>query len=723
MKTFSISIILFLIASISHQAKELRVFSPSSYIESTDGQHVIFSGNSDYSNGVTTALVFNTDDYSYHSFGIYLNDISPNKNTPITNATNNLLGYNTNSELKLFNYMSGEEIAKFEFDENYDLLEFSYEGTKLYTLDTNNKILRIYSIETEELLDLRVVDKLTSGYKVSSINQANDLILLIKNDSLATYSIADDAIVNRAHSGIVGTSTNYVAAETLIFGMSDEEFVYIDYDNLKITNRYENNLTVPEGGADLNFSKDCKYIHLFYGKNYLQTYDVVGDSILISVGDFTSRMFNLQYLSDDKKVGIGYEEAFYYCGRSLESPLNHRIGYIYDLESKKRIQPLPNTYVKSPRTAIYSDDNSKIAIAELERGISNDELMDEVYITKVVDEDTELLEYVYINSEPKLFLDNSKYIAYEEDQKLNFYNIADKKFEKSLDINLSGDVIYKYSVAHRKIVAYNDDTLKVFDYDKMTLDYEMSVFDAGLDSLFKYDGDFGLNSYSDFGFRKFNLLDKSTNSVTINNLPDGFETQDYSPNGRYLLARIDENTIGLYDVLFDVYKEHDISDYYNSISVTKYLKLKGNLPIYQHIYEDSPIFTKEYIAEYDFDTDEFDRRSFAPEEIVFSTDLKHQVSITCPDIVELETLRDPLTNIETQEIANNTIYPNPASSFIYLDQIDLDQLTNCRLYNSVGELVMDIGTIQTTKKLEIEYLPSGVYFLHSNEFSVSFVKE
>ncbi len=718
MRILTITISLLLLLSFNLQSDELRVFSPSSYLESTDGNHVIFSGTNDYSDGQKTAVVFDTDDYSYHSFVIFLNNINSDKSTPITNAKNELLGYNSKSEFHLFNYMSGEKIAQLNFDEDYDLVEFSNDGTKLYTLDRGSKLLRIYSLETEELLDLRVVDNVNSGYEIDGINQTNDLILLVKNDSLATYSIAEDAIVNKTHSGIVGTSIAYISTETQIFGVSDREFIYIDYDNLRIANRYENNLTVPEGGLDLTFSNDYKYIHLYQGSSYLGTNDIAGDSVLIDGGDFSGRMFDITYISKNKKVGIGYEEAFYYCGRYLEQPLDHRIGYIYDLEKRKRIEPIPNTYVKDPETAIYSDDNSKIAIAELDN-----ELQDNIYITKVVDSDMQLLQYVYINAEPKLFLDNSKYFAYEEDQKLNFYNLTEENFEKSLDINLSGDVTYEYSVAHRKIVAYNADSLKVFDYDKLTLDYAISLFETGIDSPFKYDGNFGLISYSDDGFRKFNLLDKSTSSVTFKKLPDGFETKDYSPNGRYILGRFDENTIGLYDVLLDVYKEHDISDYTYNGSITNYLKLKGNLPIYQHIYEDSPIMTIEYIAEYDFDFDKLDNRFYAPEEIIFSTDRKHQIRITCPDIVETETLRDPITSVETSGVTNNTLYPNPAYSVLNLDNLNYNQLTNLKIYDSVGKLVMNIGNILTSEKLDIEYLPSGVYFLHSTEIQANFVKK
>lgn len=723
MRILTTTISLLLLLSFNLQSDELRVFSPSSYIESTDGNYVIFTGTNDYSDGQKTAVVFNTDDYSYHSFVIFLNNINPDKSTPITNAKNELLGYNSNSEFHLFNYISGEKIAKLKFEEDYDLVEFSNDGEKIYTLDKSNKLLRIYSIETEELLDLRVVDNVNSGYEIDGINQANDLILLVKNDSLATYSIAGDAIVNKAHSSIVGTSIVYTAGEAQIFGVSDREFIYIDYDNLKIENRYENKIPTPEGGITFKFSNDYKYIHFYQGSSYLRTYDIVGDSVLIDGGDFSGRTFDILYLSKDKKLGIGYEKAFYYCGRYLEQPLDHRIGYIYDLEKRKRIELIPNTYVKDPETAIYSDDNSKIAIAEVEPGVSNDEWLDEVYITKVVDSDMQLLQYVYINSEAKLFLDNSKYLAYEEDQKLNFYNLTEEEFEKSLDINLSDDVTYKYSAAHRIIVAYNADSVKVFDYDKLTLDYAISLFGTGLDSPFKYDGNLGLISYSDGGFLRFNLLEKTTSSVAFKKLPDGFETKDYSPNGRYILGRIDESTIGLYDVLLDDYKEHDISDYTYNGSITNYLKLKGNLPIYQHIYEDSPIMTKEYIAEYDFDFNELNNRFYAPEKIIFSTDRKHQIRITCPDIVETETLRDPITSVEIQEVIISTIYPNPANSVLYFDNLDFKQLTNLKIYDSMGKIVMNIGNILTSEKLDIEYLPSGVYFLHSTELQANFVKK
>jgi hypothetical protein len=83
-----------------------------------------------------------------------------------------------------------------------------------------------------------------------------------------------------------------------------------------------------------------------------------------------------------------------------------------------------------------------------------------------------------------------------------------------------------------------------------------------------------------------------------------------------------------------------------------------------------------------------------------------------------------LTNVDKIDYySDKTLYPNPANSVLYLDNLDLEQLTNCRVYDSKGKLVMNIGNKVTTEKLSIGHLPSGVYFLRSYELRANFVKE
>jgi len=94
------------------------------------------------------------------------------------------------------------------------------------------------------------------------------------------------------------------------------------------------------------------------------------------------------------------------------------------------------------------------------------------------------------------------------------------------------------------------------------------------------------------------------------------------------------------------------------------------------------------------------------------------------DTTNIDFYLDTLTSVSNiDNYGDNTIYPNPANSVLYLDQIGLEQLTNCRIYDSKGKLAINIGNVLTSEKLDIYYLPSGVYHLRSTEVSISFVKE
>lgn len=87
-------------------------------------------------------------------------------------------------------------------------------------------------------------------------------------------------------------------------------------------------------------------------------------------------------------------------------------------------------------------------------------------------------------------------------------------------------------------------------------------------------------------------------------------------------------------------------------------------------------------------------------------------------------------NASIQQDENGfTIYPNPASDVIYINSAASDLINAVGIYNAMGQLLFYTTSEDhsTTRDIDIEFLPSGFYFLHFSAgdkfYSASFYKE
>jgi len=695
-------------------ADNFKEFNPVKTTETEDKENLILIGNAiDEHNRSVRAVIFNLNDYSYHSFVLTTFTQIIEYSRPIVHTEKKLMGYHTEKYVNIFNYITGDKIQSFELPNAYRKVEFSSDGLKLYYTNNEDNQLEIYSIETGELIEIKKLGLIVNGFKLLGINSYSDQLAFTNNDSLAFYSILDDSVVNNREFDNSFSSIEFIDNGSKFIGRWWKNAIVVNSNTFEIIEKIE----LGDKYEDFSYSNDFNYLYyLGYESRILEVYDTRADSIIYNRSDFNDdNSFHPMYISPDEKVAIGYEETAYYCGRYADMPVPTSLAYIYDWEDKIRLRPVPNTYLMNPIKAIFSDDNSKVAVTEWYN--------EEYPITTIVGKNKEFVKYFYHSGIPKLFINNSQLLAYEESQQLNFYDIESEEIIKSLDVGLSGDITYYYLPNQRKIALHNFDSLKVFDYDKLTLDYDYKLSDLLLDSNLKWDGKYGLTSYSDGKIYQFDLLDRTAKSSGLANLPDGFECVDFSPNGRYLLFLKDTFQLGLYDKLIDSFKQIDISNYYGIYSETVYLELIGNLPIYHHAYTINPIGHNERYLTYAFDNDSSNEGGYYPSKLFYSSDFKYQFSITCPNRTELIMLRDPISSVASEEIDNNVVYPNPTESYLMLDKLNENQLTNLKIFDSLGKMVLNLGTVYTTDKLYVNELTSGVYFLHSDQLQVSFVKE
>jgi hypothetical protein len=701
MRIICIITFIFLTLGAEIIADDFTSFYPESYTETDDGENVIVIGSSNISE---LALVFNTNDFSYYSFELVQMSRPYLEEKPIINSKNKLLGYSTESHIIIYNYETGDSVQIFELDYNFYNVEFSNDGKLLYYYDREKNVLESYSIETGELIESKNISLVDEGYQLKGINRYYDQIVLAKEDSIAFYSIEADSIVLK---------NKYVPFYRIEFFDQGRIFSVNTYDSLLISNTQDlsNVYTFKNyfGMYRASISSDMNYLYIISDESIYEIKDLKIDSTIYS-SDENIDKFEPFYISPDGRIAIGSQAYGYYCGRYLDMPTITKITYLYDWENKRRRRPIPNTFIMNPSGAVFNEDNSMIAVGGS--------------MTTIIDRQEEFVQFVYNEGTPKLFLDNSSQIAYEEEGKLNFYGIDSGELERALNVNLTGEVEYQYSNTSRMIVAFNSDSVKLYNYNKWSLVSEYSFEEVGLDSNVKWDGDYGLTSYSEGKISKFDLSGKTLERNTMKEIPEGFIFHDFSPNGRYILGMTDKFTVVLYDFYYNKYKTVNIDiDRYNQHSSIVYIKIVGNLPIMFFAFQDSPIQTRELNWIYDFDLNTSKMTLFYPYGIYYNSEYTSQFTMTCPSRTELTKLRDPVSTVNTEQIPENAIYPNPTSTFIHLDKLGVYSFTNLRIYNSFGKLVMNVGNIISTEKVDVDDLPTGVYFLQSNEIQANFVKE
>ncbi|GLB54211.1 hypothetical protein NBRC110019_32530 [Neptunitalea chrysea] len=75
----------------------------------------------------------------------------------------------------------------------------------------------------------------------------------------------------------------------------------------------------------------------------------------------------------------------------------------------------------------------------------------------------------------------------------------------------------------------------------------------------------------------------------------------------------------------------------------------------------------------------------------------------------------PVLGIESNDyIKDIKIYPNPATSTIFVDWVDLssDALIKIEIYNPIGQLVLETSLTQNNNQIDISHLSNNVYFMN-----------
>ena len=86
------------------------------------------------------------------------------------------------------------------------------------------------------------------------------------------------------------------------------------------------------------------------------------------------------------------------------------------------------------------------------------------------------------------------------------------------------------------------------------------------------------------------------------------------------------------------------------------------------------------------------------------TEYMNGIDDNCDGIV------DNLVGVDNSILANIFLYPNPAHSFIFIKGLPINQ-SEIEIFNSYGELEKSVCIIENNFPINIEDLPSGIYFI------------
>ncbi|MEO0043385.1 MAG: hypothetical protein RL329_2833, partial [Bacteroidota bacterium] len=106
-----------------------------------------------------------------------------------------------------------------------------------------------------------------------------------------------------------------------------------------------------------------------------------------------------------------------------------------------------------------------------------------------------------------------------------------------------------------------------------------------------------------------------------------------------------------------------------------------------------------------------------------ASDFRHIMAVIDSDVAETEVLLPACTNAVEQTIteAHLEVYPNPTTGDL---KVRSDKtLGTITVYNTLGQLVQKVETVDTEKVIDLNALPTGFYFVKVREQTVKIFKE
>ncbi len=86
-------------------------------------------------------------------------------------------------------------------------------------------------------------------------------------------------------------------------------------------------------------------------------------------------------------------------------------------------------------------------------------------------------------------------------------------------------------------------------------------------------------------------------------------------------------------------------------------------------------------------------------------------SLNTAQFVTFHTVIELSSSIETSESIDISIYPNPVTDFVQINNIDLEKISSIEVFNIIGKKVLQVNSLLLNNTLNFSDFDKGVYFI------------
>lgn len=627
------------------------------------------------------------------------------------NGISNYVAYIFKEKVIIYNYKNQTRVSEIN-EPDLRRLGFSRDGSKLYTLDIQTSKLRTIEANTGNVTNEFNIDYSQTGYQYFGINIYKDELFIKVDSVLHIWSIEKQTEIRTIPIDSRAERLRLISNGDQLFYFIGKQSYIINYEDGTVTWNKE---FVSFSNEDFSFTNDSKYI--IFNSDYESIIYSFQDDKIIDFEFMPEKYRPISYsfiTSNLDKALIIYKDALYCPDYGIEMPVEFYSPYLIDLKNKIEIISYPEGRVYPTKNPIISDDKKFI----LATGGSINGKKNHLRYSL----DKKYLNRIYEESEPILYCDNSKFIAFLDSNKIKLYNVETNQFEREFETGMDTVTIAYYLPKDGGVlILRNKEEVKLFNYSDFSVLNSIDLNAHQLNNTFlKFDGEANLVTYKNSRIVKFNMFTSEVVENEIINIPAGFYIRDLTSDGNFALYMNSDYDVIHYNVESQNYKTKSIkSNLLGEHSTFLGIGFMGNYQSFWYLFVPNPINKTPTSFNYNIITESLSRG--VGENIRFNQDNTYYTTYGgCGDGFGIGKVDDLLSSIETTTAITGGVYPNPASDFIKLDINASSLYSSIEIYDAYGKQVMSV--IYTGEDIDISKLTAGVYFVKVGEWTHKFIK-
>lgn len=627
------------------------------------------------------------------------------------NGTSNYVAYIFKEKVIIYNYKTQTRVSEIN-EPDLRRLVFSPDGSKLYILDIQTTKLRTFETETGININQFNIDTSQTGYKYSGINKYRDELFIRVDSLIHIWSIEKQAEINTI---LIDNRAEYfrlINEGNHFFYFIDKQAYIINYEdgnviwNKEFTDYNSESFTFTNDSKHIIFTSDYESIIYSFDEDKIIDFEFMPEEdYSISYSFITSKL--------DKALII-YKDGLYCPDYGIEMPVGFDSPYLIDLNNKIELISFPEDRINPLKSPVVSDDKNFILVSggTVNRKINHKlYTINKDYITRINEE-----------SNPVLFFDNSKFIAFQDSSKIKLYSVETNQFEREFETVMDTVTMAYYLPKDGGVlILRNKKEVKLFNYSDLSLLKKIDLKAHQLNNTFlKFDGDVNLVTYKDNRIVKFNMFTSEIIEHDIINIPAGYYLRDITSDGNFLLYMNNEYDVIHYNVENQTMRNKSIkSNLLGEHSTFLGIGFMGNYQSFWYLFVPNPISRTPISFSYNIISDSLTRG--VGENIRFNQDNTFYTTYSgCWDGFGINKVDDLISSVETTTAITGGVYPNPASDFIKIDMNASVMNSSIEIYDAYGKQVKSV--IYTGEDIDISKLTAGVYFVKTQSQSYKFIK-